>query len=270
MSLIKFEQRSFGDKTFRKMEFLKLTNLHTVRILDAPSYTTYVHWINRVPIKCLDDLLADTGTTADGCPICKQNKRIIAENPETFRKVSTYSRKAQTFYLNVLDRTPVKICPNCNHENTVVGNRFPAACESCNSLITDVSSAPVNKVKILSRGQTFGEDINSIYNRNVDDTGTVIPIYKYDIQIMVGSNKQAFPQELINNNDVVTVDPSELFDLESAPISLDGAEMLELQRGVALKDIFAARTASDDEAPVESLNDVEEGKIRSSVIKLLG
>ena len=260
MSLIKFEQQSFGDKTFRKMEFLKLTNLHTVRILNAPSYTAYVHWINRIPIKCLDD----------ECPICKQNKLIIAENPETFRKVSTYSRKSQTFYLNVLDRTPVKICPNCDHENTVVGNRFPAVCEGCNSLITDVVSAPVNKVKILSRGQTFGEDINNIYNRNVDDAGNVIPIYNYDIQIMVGSNKQAFPQELINNNDVVTVDPSELFDLESAPISLGGAEMLELQRGVSLKDIFAARTANDEEEVAESLNDIEEGTIRNSVIKLLG
>jgi len=265
MSLIQFEKVNTGEVTFRKIDFMKLTSLHIVRILNAPSYTAVLHWLNRIPVKCL----------GDGCPICVQNKSIIADNPETFRKVSTYSRKAQTFYMNVLDRTPAKVCPNCNHENTAIGNRFSAACGECNSLITDVKPTPVNKVKVLSRGVTFGEDLNGIHNSNLADDGSIIGIHNYDVQIMVGSNKQPFPQALLNNNDKVEIDESELFDLESAPIVLEPDEMLDLQRGVSLKDIFAARSVSDTEDFGPALNGgTLEGettaKIEENVLNLLG
>lgn len=262
MSLFKFERTEY-DPDFKKTVFMRLVSLHTIRVLSEKSFVTFLHWINRVPIKCL----------GDDCPVCKQNKLIILENPNTFRKVSTYSARRQTFYLNVLDRTVVKVCTNCGAENLMVANRFPPTCESCSILINDIEPASLNKVKVLSRGITFGEDLNNIHMSYVNDAGDIIGIKNYDVQIMVGANKQPFPQAVLTSNDKVDVPDSELFDLESAPISLEGDEMLDLQRGVSLKDIFAARSSDDVEVESETVEVLEDAmieKLTSNVQSLMG
>jgi hypothetical protein len=271
MSLIEFEE-SKSNTLFKKLEFMKLNNLHVIRVLSTKGYKSFVHWINKIPLECLHE----------DCPICKDNKVIMIENPKNYYDVVGYYHKQQVFYLNVLDRTPTKVCPNCAYENTVVGNRFSPTCTGCGNFISDIVSAPINKVKILSRGKTFGDNLNSIHSDNVDDNGTPIGIQNYDIQIMVGANKQPFAQPLLHNNDVITIGDgpgkiaeSELFDLESAPIKLEANEMLEFRRGISLRDIFALR-ANDDamEFPIKVSEDgLGEGvleEIEAKVQNLIG
>jgi hypothetical protein len=260
-NLITFDE-STGGGSFRKPNFLKLKNLHVVRILSTKGHKTYVHWINNLPIECLNE----------DCPICSNNQVIIAENPNNFRNISDYHSRNQIFYLNVLDRTPTKICPNCDHENTIIGNRFPPVCEQCGNLLSEVESAPVNKVKILTRGKTFGEDLNSIHANNIDADGQPIGIQNYDIQIMVGANKQPFAQPLLHNDDKVDVPEAELFDLETAPVTLDASQMLDFRRGISLRDIFAAGRNEEEtmEFPPKGLEDNLVSEISDKAEQLIG
>lgn len=266
MSYIDFDEKFEEKKSqFKRTEFLKLSGTHIIRVLPGKAYVTYLHWVNRVPLLCLED----------ECTLCKQNDVIRSENPDTYWKVKGYYRKSQTFYLNVLDRTPTKVCGNCGAENIVVGNVFPPTCSSCNAFITDVEAKPINKVKVLTRGKDLWDDITRIHKTNVQVNGEPIGITNYDLQIIVGSNKRPFPQALLNNNDVVEIDEEQLYDLEKAPITLLPDEMLEVHRGVSLKDIFASR-ANDDEldfGPPEEVDEVSkdlEEELANKVAELMG
>lgn len=265
MSLITFDETQ-SNVQFKKLELLKLVNLHVVRVLSTKGHKTYVHWINRVPIECLDK----------ECPICDSNTIIRAENPNTFYNIEGYYRRQQVFYLNVMDRTLTKICPNCEYENTAIGNRFTPTCENCGNLIGDVKANPINKIKVLSRGKVFGDELNNIHSNNVDSEGNPIGIQNYDIQIMVDARKQPFAQALLDSNDVVEFSEDELFNLKTAPIQLEADEILEFKRGIALRDIFAARNKDDDmefpptETPLDNLEGDLMDEIDSKVQDLIG
>lgn len=261
MSLIAFKTVKAPSTLFKRPVFLKLTAVHVVRILDTKGHVTDVHWINRIPIECLKD----------DCPICKNNLLVKAENPNNFWTVSSYSRKAPTFYLNVLDRTPTKVCPNCEHENTIIGNMFSPTCKGCGGLITNVADNPVNKIKILSRSQTFGDELNRINDTNLGQDRNKLGIQNYDIQIMVGSNKQPFAQALLDRNDAISYNKEDLFDLPEVPIKLTASEILDFQAGTSLKDIFASRnTEVKPASKTQGLNSKLLADVEADITSLLG
>ena len=161
------EMKDTSEFRIRKEEFLRLTpGNHIVRVLpdEQGFYLTYTHWLNRANIECLED----------DCPICMNNRRIIAENPKNFRNIQGYSPKRQVFYVNILDKTPAKVCPNCSEANKSVAGTFPHVCQNCSGVIVNVETTPINKVCILNRGKELYSNIKSINGAITDELGEPI------------------------------------------------------------------------------------------------
>jgi len=240
------EMRDTSEFKIRKKEFLKLTpGNHIVRILpdEQGFHLTYTHWLNRANIECLED----------DCPICVNNRRIIAENPKTFRNIKSYSSKRQVFYVNILDRTPSKVCPNCAEANKSVTGEFPTVCQNCSAVIVNVEPTPRNKVCILNRGKEFYSNIKSVNGAITDELGEPVGIESYDLMIMVPADtKRPVAQGLPHQNDEIEYDEKEIYQLDEAPLRMDGDEIKSFLSGVSLSDIYSARNAEEnDDIPTE-------------------
>jgi len=229
----------------KKVEFLTLKPGQTViRILDANAVLYLTHYLEGATVMC----------TGDGCPICQSNERLIVDNPETYKNIKAYSPRIRRYHVNVLDRTLMKVCPSCNTEMKKIGNSFPAACTNCNTMLLEVKEAQSNKVKVLSRGVQLFEQFNALEESVLDDKGNPMPITSYDIVLSVsGTGRQtkitAIP--LANKNEPVNVDEKSLFDLTKTIIKLNNEEMIDLQKGISLRDIFAARGTGEKEDNTE-------------------
>jgi len=235
MKMPEMEQVSNFDG--KKKVFLRLKpGNHTIRLLPGEQgfYITFTHWVNNANIECLDD----------ECPICSNNKKIIAENPDNFRDIKGYSRKRQVFYVNVIDRTPSKVCPSCGEVHKAVGGNFPSVCSNCNAVLVNEKTQPLNNLAILNRGSELYENLKSINNANLDEFGEKIGIENYDIMIMVPpKTRRPVAQGLPHQNDAVSIPEEELFNLEEAPLKLSADEINRFLRGASLKDIYAMRRA---------------------------
>ena len=245
--------------TFRKTEYLRTTpGVHVIRLL-PPIHTEYTHYVRGTTVACL----------GDGCPICLNNKKIIMENPENFRNVPGYSYARMTRYINVLDRTPAKVCTQCGNEvkADLNGNISPV-CPSCNTMIADVQVKPLNKVKVFSRGKELFDQIQLINDTKRDDQNEKIGVENYDIELTVGSNKQPVPSARLDKMDTVEVPEEELFDLTKAVIRLEVNEVEDLLRGVSLRDIFAARKAETESQESDGIPEDVEEEVQNSVNNL--
>ena len=122
----------------KRMEFLALPPGNSViRVIDDDYVVYDSHYINGTSIACL----------GEDCPICKNNHRLIVENPDNFRDCRGYYPRSARYFINVLDRTVAKICPECGAE---VKQNIPT-CPKCSTIITAVKAEPLNKVKILAK-----------------------------------------------------------------------------------------------------------------------
>lgn len=221
---------------FKKTEFIDLSQgLHFIRILTEQAVVHDTHYVRNLTIKCL----------GEECPVCQNNTRLRAENPREKNpsNIPGYSGRRQVAYVNVLDRTPTKVCPQCSTEVKRTNNMFPASCPKCNALLNTVQAQPLNKVKVLSKGKQFFDQVE-FHNATVLDEATQTPIgiNNYDLSVMVmGQKTPPVVSALPDRNDAVAVVEDTLFDLQKAIISLDADEIHQLLRGVRLSDIFAAR-----------------------------
>lgn len=223
----------------KKKEFLKLTaGNHIIRLLPENEgfYITYTHWIHRANIECL----------GDECPICRNNKRIIAETGDNYRNEKEYSRRRQVFYVNVLDKTLAKVCPSCGEIHKPLMGNFPSVCSSCNAMLVNVEPKPLNKVVILNRGVELYDQLKTINSSVLDgDSGERVGIDNFDVMIMVPQKtKRPSASPLPHQNEKVEVPDSELFSLEDAPLHLEAGEIKSFLNGATLKDIFATRRAN--------------------------
>lgn len=241
-------------KVFPKVNYMRFdVGQHLLRIIGDPRavYTHYVRHAN-IAIKCL----------GDDCPICQNNKRIFLEHPNDFRDVKGYTPRQYRHYFNALDRTMVKVCPSCQAENKKGTNGvFPTACSSCNALITSVSEVHSDKVKLVNISDTNAKMLAVQAQSVLDSEGNMIPLNSYDVMFTVipGERKAILPQTVHTNNDPVEVPEDALYDLDKAVITLEPDEVLELLRGVALRDIFASRTnTKEEEAVTEMAEDIDE------------
>lgn len=226
----------------KKTEFLDLNSTATIRILTKTRISIYTHYINRATVICL----------GDDCPICRGNKNLVMQYPDTFKEEAHYTPRREIFLVNVLDKTPSRVCQNCGAESrSTIG---AVACGKCNTIISG-DSKPLMKVKVLSKGITLRNALDSINNAVLDDKGEIIGIINYDITLAVsGTGKDKVITPIPGQvSPISDVPEEELFDLEKVTIELDASEMLELQRGVSLRDIFAARRASEKSKANETL-----------------
>lgn len=226
-----------GETKFRKTEFIQLPEGTTIiRILDNEAYRTQTHYVNRVYVECL----------GEECPICQNNKKIIMENPEDFRKITGYHSKSERYVTNVLDRTPAKICPKCGKENKKVGLTFQPICE-CNESLMNVSDRPLNKVKILAKGKELFMQLNVLEDSVRTPEGEPVGLNNFDIALIVkGTERNTKIMTLPQAPAPLTVEVKEedKFDTTKATFRLTVSEIQDLLHGVALKDILVARNAS--------------------------
>jgi hypothetical protein len=251
MKFPKTETNSNFESEFKKPVFMYIQpGQYRLRILGPRILVEKTHFIKgpNVTVVCQDDR----------CPICKNNDRLMRENPgERFNDVPGVIPWRWTFYTNVYDKTPVKKCPECGRETNAVNGRFSNTCWNCETMLSNVTPEPSNTIKILTRGKQLKERLELINNTELDESGQPIGIENYDIKFLVGRDKQPIPSADLSNSNPIDYDPDDLFPLETVPIRLEPREILDLQRGVSLRDIFLAR--NEDSEPQEAEFDLDEG-----------
>lgn len=174
-----------GERVSTGADYIKLTSEHPtiIRVLDAKPVVSWSHF---VPKKHSAFPNANSGKGMSFicpgisiCPICEWNKQQKAKEDKPKNLLG--SRKVFTF--NVLDRTPVVVCPSCGAEYYESSTGFPEECSSdgCGTSLVDVEPQPRNKIQIFQKGvmvlnqfisfeEEFG-DINS-YDIKLDTRGT--------------------------------------------------------------------------------------------------
>jgi len=238
---------------YRKTEHIDLSPGQTIiRILDTPeeAYKYSTHYVKRLYVKCL----------GEDCPICASNMRIYAENPDNYRDVAGWTPKADRYAVNVFDKTPVKICPNCSKEVKKNGTSYPPICVGCNQPIVEVVEAPLNKIKVLAKGVTVADLLNGIHESVLDAGGDKLGINNFDLVLYVtgtGKNQTISPIPLTDKTAPVDVGAQEKFDLTKIAIELTPEEIIDLQKGISLKDIFASRRTQEAEEVIETAESIQ-------------
>jgi hypothetical protein len=230
---------------FEKTEFMRFEpGVHLVRILGEPK-GMYSHYLPnaRISIKCL----------LEDCPICKNNRQLMMENPENFRNIKGWSPRQYRHYFNVLDKTLVKVCPNCNTEVSRTGSNFPASCPACNAIIPQtVKEAPSGKVKLASISDTNASLINTQAQGYLDSLGDSANISDFTFMFTVirsDNKKTILPSVASTANDGIVVEQEKLYSMDKALVSLTEDEIKDVLKGISLKDIFAARRIKTDVEP---------------------
>lgn len=252
------------DSNFRRTVFLRIyPGQHIVRILGPTIHHEFTHYIAnaRATIQC----------PGEGCPICDNNRNLRAENPnKKTNDIPGYSSKRSLYYTNVFDRTPIKRCPSCQAGVNAINTDFPPVCPSCKEgMLSDVAPEPCNEIKVFSRGEEFRDHLELVQKTELDANGEEIGLENYDIQLLVGANKQPIPSAISSRNDVVEFDEEDLFDLPEVIIKLNPDEIRNVLRGVALRDIFLARNAGESTVSenVETDTRTGEDEVAESIAK---
>lgn len=239
--------------------FDKTPGTHLVRPVDIDNAQHIEqHSINKTGVKCLG---------VETCPVCQTNRQIYAEHPKDGNKQPGYIAKSERFFMNLLDKTDVKICPNkeCGHAIKAENDQFPTACPKCNTLIVTVLPQPYNKVVVFSFGVKVFDQLYRLGHNTgkpvLGESGGVVyqpdgtPVMEYpglgmfDIELITAGSgvestmiaKAAKP--VVFN--VQEVRAEDLFDLTKAYHELTPEEMTAFRKGTQLRDIYAARKTSE-------------------------
>ncbi len=243
--------KEFGGNFTKTQYFVWTPGEHTIRILDdnVPHHLCY--WFGSGHVKALG---------ADD-PQATQNKLIRMENPDNFKKVKGYRSLAVRYFMNVLDRTVVKICPECNREVKSVGGEFPNLCPVCSEgKLAGIEAAPLNEVRMISGGKTLFEQFVEKQLTTKDEEGNEIGVQNFDINLIVvgvGSKRQTVAMAG-EGRDVVSVEPEKLYDTSKMIPEVSVEEMESLVSGVSLRDILAGRRTDVSTTIVPPAPEIEE------------
>jgi hypothetical protein len=161
--------------------------------------------------------------------------------------------------VNVLDRTPIKVCPQCKMENRPSNGVFSAACSSCSQAIVDVEPIITNNVKIFSRAASVFEQIADLDSAVLDEDKEPRGVMNFDINLhVVGNNTVPVPTD---NHDEVEFNEEELYDLETVAIRLSAEEIEKRMKGVSFKEIYQARRSDVYDDADETVVKVDEEKV---------
>ena len=216
---------------FNKAQFLNYSlGEHRIRLLENPRRIFLHYFRGKGTIECL----------GSDCPICQRNK-IIAASTGDPTKDPAYNKPSLRFYFNGVDRSMVKICPNCQEENKESQAGFLPVCSECGAIITDVGSHPVDKVKVINVSRTNAEKLRSFQAGILDANKEPIGLENYDVLFkvyMTGKVKNIDPEPDPSANDALEVPEDALYDLEKVTVKLEPDEIESFLKGVSLKDIF--------------------------------
>ena len=166
-------------------DFIRLTSDHStvIRVLDSKPVVSWSHFVPKKHT-AFPNANASKGMSficpgMNVCPICQWNN--TQRTKENKPKNLLNSRKVFTF--NVLDRTPVVICPSCSAEYYESKSGFPEECSNpdCNASLVDVEPTPRNKIQIFQKGVRIAEQFLafekefgdvSLYDIKLDTRGT--------------------------------------------------------------------------------------------------
>lgn len=267
-----FAIREYTKSNFQKAEFLRFDpGLHIVRFLETAddALLTTSHFVvtktGQFSVVCL----------GDDCPLCLMNRKIFLEHPKDFNKQPGYFGKSDRYTINVLDRTPAKVCPKCNAENFAVNDIYPTVCNSCKTLIATVEANPLNKIKLLQLSRTSAVQINDV------EKSAKVPITSFDIAFSVsvpGGKKVVTPIPIKENNDVIKLDKKDFLDKSQGIFRLTASEIVDALKGISLRDIFAARKAetptvasvSEGETTPPAITEDVESDIQRRIKELYG
>lgn len=259
MSDIVFETFGNTNTKFEKTRYVDLSfGMRTVRLL-APPVRVFVHFVkDRGMFKCL----------GRDCPVCKINKSLQTDYPEDFRKQQGYNASNPRHYINVMDRTFVKVCASCGAENYKDAlYQFPNTCSKCGTIISEILPAPSNKVKVLNLSQTNADKLMNYRLAVRDEHDEPLGLGNFDIDVVIvtaGSKKDISvqPSSSPTSREKVSFEESDLYDLNKITLELSSEEIVQFLKGVSIKDLFAARKAETvtetdkpSEAAVKSIED---------------
>lgn len=262
-SPVKKANREFAKFDVKRTEFIDLKEgTHRIRVLESDYKCFKTHYFNhnKVTAMCL----------GDECPVCQNNRALIMQFPNSFKDQTGYVKITTRFYINVLDKTPSKVC-TCGKEYKGYAGLFCG----CGEQLPEKAS-PLNKVKVLARGEGVFGDMDAIEKALLDETGEPIGLMNYDLNIVVRGSGRDTAYTIIadsGSREPVSVSKEDLFDLDKAVIKLTREELLDVQRGVALKDIFAARKGKEQTSTIMSeevtqVSAQESADVRDAVAKL--
>ena len=243
--------KEFGGSFTKTKYFVWTPGEHTIRILDDDVPHHLCYWFGSGHVKALG---------ADD-PQATQNKRIRMENPDNFKKVKGYRQLAVRYFMNVLDRTVVKICPECSREVKSIGGEFPNLCPVCSEgKLAAVEAAPLNEVRMLQGGKTLFEQFVEKQLTTKDEEGNEIGVQNFDLNLIVvgvGNKRQTIAM-VGEGRDEVSVDAEKLYDTNKMIPEVTLEEMESLVSGVSLRDVLAGRRTDVTTTVVPPDPEVEE------------
>ncbi len=253
---VKFNKNT--ESKYKRTEFMQLAQgANTIRILQPQVKTKPTHYFEhaKASVLCL----------GDECPICANNRKLFMQFDREAPKQPGFNRINYRFFINVLDKTPAKICTKCSKEYKDIRNTI---C-SCGEVLP-AQAVPLNKVKVLSRGLELRDDLGSISKAILRPDGTPIDITSYDVMLMVnGTGRGSITPVPRTDASEPTPEGLELFDLDKAVIEFNASELLDLHSGHSLKDIFAARKNKKDEfVPETAVSQETIDQVNDAVNKL--
>jgi len=179
------------------------------------------------------------------CPICQRNAQI-GYNKEDPNYIALQRR----YRLNVLDLTPVIICPECGAVYAATGNTKFTGCtnDACKASLDGVPSTPLRVVKILERGRRLMEQFNALEAAPYTFTGKAEPIQTYPIMLVAtGSGREmvitAIPQAMSDED----LNSYEKYDL-LGDLVLNPEEIKYLLDDGSYSDVMSARRAETQTA----------------------
>lgn len=233
---------------FEKTEFMRFDHgVYNVRIVSNP-VGMFSHYVPsaKISIKCLQE----------DCPICKNNRQLMIENPDNFRNIKGWNPRQFRHYFNVLDITPVKVCENCGNEITRSGNNFPSSCSACNAIIPHtVKESPSLKIKLASISDTNATLINTQAQGFIDNLGDSFRLSDFIVMFTVikSDGKKTIIPSLTPSQFSGEIDESKLYDSSKALVTLTSEEIVDTLKGISLKDIYAARRMKSGEDTEDSV-----------------
>jgi hypothetical protein len=135
----------------------------------------------------------------------------------------------------------------------------------------------VNKVRVLTLGPDAATRMEGLESTQTDPAGEPLSMMSYDIALVVevvNERKVTTPIPMTNSNAPVDVPKEMLEDLEAVTMKLSREEIINLLKGVSLKDVFASRKTSvsvTEKATSEpSTDEAVEDKANELISKLFG
>jgi hypothetical protein len=224
----------YDNKQSKVTDYIRLENDKPIKVqLLSPVGTVYTHWMftdgKKMPFRCLGEM----------CPVCARNSSV--ENDED----PDFIKKDRAYIVNVVDLTPMKICPKC--ENVNEKNATKCSNEECGTVIIDVDPQPLDRVRYLESSWTVFEQIKQTAEALVDQ-GMDIKSTPLVIRKSKASNDKIVATVIPSPKDEVDVRKytDNLFDYEKTGIHVNHQEMIILMNGGSFKDILKKRSDNKD------------------------